>query len=308
MAAKTRLLGSSSLVRADAEETPAEEARDDAGAGTQLKDFINDMQKCMDSFGDSLTKLHSRMDSLEEESKEEKKDAEKEEEPVAEKKEDDAEEAEEAKVPAEPVRAAADKRKDAKRKDNGEDVSEAKASADEDEEEKKEEAHADADMVDLRKQIADLTRKLGDVQRIVPRPMSEIDVDALTDAQARADDVYSEFGKRAPVPLPNEDLMGYRRRVARDLRVHSPALKTVNLHAVADDTAFGELEKQIYADALASARSPMSVPRGELRSVTRRSGGHEITEFHGEPSSWMSPMSGHGVSYATEFLTTNSGR
>ena len=40
------------------------------------------------------------------------------------------------------------------------------------------------------------------------------------------------------------------------------------------------------------ARSPATVPLGELRCVERQNGGHTIREFVGRPASWMNDFAG----------------
>ena len=47
-------------------------------------------------------------------------------------------------------------------------------------------------------------------------------------------------------------------------------------------------ESAIYADAAAAARSPAGVTAGSLRAIKKRDAADRvITEFVGEPSSWM---------------------
>jgi len=145
----------------------------------------------------------------------------------------------------------------------------------------------------LIKRIKTLEKALGDVTLSMPKRRTDKDFHAVSDAQARADEVYVALGKRgAPRPLDGEDLMTYRRRLARDLQPHSGEWKDVNLHAIADDNAFEVLERRIYTDAMAVAMAPVTAEPGTLRPVTRRDGGHEITTYVGEPRSWMDAFAG----------------
>jgi hypothetical protein len=104
--------------------------------------------------------------------------------------------------------------------------------------------------------------------------------------------VFSALGKRAPRPLDGETLLGYRRRLAGELKSHSKAWKDVNITVLADD-ALPVAEAQIYADAAEVARNPIDLPENTLRMVSRRDEtGRNISEFFGKPSSWMSQFSG----------------
>ena len=148
---------------------------------------------------------------------------------------------------------------------------------------------------DVHKRLRRAEEALQDVIKAIPKRRTDDDIHALSDVQARADEVYTALGKRgAPRFLDGEDLMGYRRRIARDLKVHSPEWKEVNLHAITDDSAFEILERRIYADAMSAALAPTTAEPGTLRPITRRSGGHEITEYVGEPRTWMNDFSGLG--------------
>ena len=65
--------------------------------------------------------------------------------------------------------------------------------------------------------------------------------------------------------------------------------------------ALDSIEAQIYADA-ASTRP--TAPDGELRAIPKQSmGGHQITEFVGSPSAWMSALAGPVRQYVKSFLT-----
>lgn len=113
---------------------------------------------------------------------------------------------------------------------------------------------------------------------------------AFADAQARADEVFLALGDSAPRPMRGEDLLAYRLRLARKLQVHSSVWKERDLATIAraDAGAFENIESMVYADAAMAARQPSQVEPGLLREVKRRrQGGGEISEFVGNPITWM---------------------
>lgn len=161
------------------------------------------------------------------------------------------------------------------------DEAEAKAKADAEAAEKKaaEEEKAKADSA-LRAEIEALKAQL-------PRALTDEDMNALADAQAKADSVFAAFGESAPRPLTGETPLAYRRRLAAKLKAHSKDYAEVDL-AKADGALFDIAEKAIYADAFAVAASPASAAAGGLRPVTRRTtSGHTVTEWKGDPESYM---------------------
>lgn len=229
-------------------------ARADAEAGTLDKTL-----KCLDS-------LTARFDAFEEQEKErEQKKADK-------KARKDAAKA--AKADAE-AKAKAD--------------AEAKAKADAEEEEKKKadaaaKAKADAEN-DVRKRIADVEARL-------PKQMTDADYAAMADAQVRADRVCLMHGKRAPRPLDGENLMAYRRRLAGELKEHSPSWKDIDLRVIADDTAFGNIETVIYNDAENAGLHPVAAGEDFLREIIEPDiTGRKISKFVGRPSAWMNQFS-----------------
>jgi hypothetical protein len=141
----------------------------------------------------------------------------------------------------------------------------------------------------------DLRSRLAKIEGAVPRQLSDDDVDAFARAQARADNVYNHFGLTASRPMHGEKLIDYRRRLVAKMQEHSPHWKTANLriHAV-DDASFTVIEDQIYAAAVDAARSPTSVPVGQLREHVETRGGHTYTRFYGRPISWMAPFAPNG--------------
>jgi len=128
---------------------------------------------------------------------------------------------------------------------------------------------------------------------MIPKDTNDKDFHAITDSQARADEVFAKFGQHAPRPLTGETPRLYERRVVRMLKDHSPTWKGADVaQAFADDASFAIVRDQVYAEAAKTALSPNTVKAGQLREVVRKTGGHEIREFIGEPRSWMDPMAG----------------
>lgn len=154
---------------------------------------------------------------------------------------------------------------------------EAKAKADAEAEEKK---RADA-LEEVRKSVADVANRL-------PRQMTDADYAAMADSQVKADRIYGMHGKRAPRPLDGETLMGYRRRMANELKEHSPAWKSIDLRVIADDSAFANIETTIYADAEQAGLHPVEMSSDFLREIVEPDvTGRKISTFVGRPSAWM---------------------
>lgn len=111
---------------------------------------------------------------------------------------------------------------------------------------------------------------------------SRDEMDALADAQARADSVYSALGDRASAPIHGERPIAYRKRLAAKIQHHSAQFGKAALD-VLDDATFQAVESAIYADAMAAALSPATAPKTGLRAVTKRSEtGHVTTEYVGD--------------------------
>lgn len=219
-----------------------------------------------------------------------------------------------------PERVVADKRKDeseeveAKKADDDDDDDAKKSDDDDDYAKKADKARRDAEEEEkekMRKDSEEIARRIADVESRLPKRMSDADYAAMADAQARADAVYSAFGDRAPRALEGETPLAYRRRLAKGIQQHSPKWKKSDLALIAsvDSAAFAEIENDIYADALVSAKSPADIPFGELRAVNRVDSvtGHRMTEFYGEPRSWMARFS-TGRRKAKLNLSPNAGR
>jgi 8-oxo-dGTP pyrophosphatase MutT (NUDIX family) len=183
-------------------------------------------------------------------------------------------------------------RKDMDEKEREKADADAKAKADKakkDAEEEKEKEKADA-AAKARADAEEAVRKrIADVESRLPKQMTDADYAAIADSQVRADRIYSMHGKRAPRALDGETLMAYRRRLANELREHSPAWKTIDLKVIADDAAFGNIENTIYADAEQAGLHPVDAGEDFLREIVSEDAtGRKIKTFVGKPSAWMS--------------------
>ncbi|MBL0907815.1 NUDIX domain-containing protein [Pectobacterium carotovorum] len=197
-------------------------------------------------------------------------------------------EAEEAKAKADADEKAAKEKADTEAKakaDEGELKkleNEAKGEDDKLEAERKAREKADAELSDLRSQMADLKSR-------IPTELTDAERNEVADAQVRADSTFSCFGKRAPMPLSGEKPLAYRRRLMIQLQEHSPDFKAVDLSSIADSALLGFAEKQIYADAQKSAS--LSVGPGMLREIKRADAtGRQISTFEGDPAATWAPF------------------
>lgn len=183
-----------------------------------------------------------------------------------------------AKVDEMPTAMMADKAKrDAEEKEAKEkEEKEAKAKADAEEAEKKEREEEKAKADSIRAELDALKASM-------PRVMSDDDLNALSDAQAKADSVFAAFGETAPRPMVGEAPLSYRRRLAGKLKVHSKTYADADLAEVSG-VFFSKAEEAIYADAMSASMQPNKDQPGQLRQRSYRSPtGHMVTEFFGDP-------------------------
>jgi len=110
----------------------------------------------------------------------------------------------------------------------------------------------------------------------------------MADCQAKADSVYSAFGKSASRPLQGETLMSYRKRMVRGLQAHSDEMKNVNINAIKDEAMLSVVEKRVFADALAASRGNGAIAKGQLIEIHKKDrAGRTITEFRGDMEAWL---------------------
>jgi len=158
-------------------------------------------------------------------------------------------------------------------------------SDDDDDDDRKDSAAKKADAVaGLQRQLADQAATISRLQALM-KPRSDDEHAAFADAQAKADAIFSGFGKHAPRPMEGEDLLDYRKRLATTLKTHSPRWKTSKLNGLPDDV-FSNIEGQIYDDAAMAAANPIDLAAGELRMVTKidPSTGVRSNIFYGKES------------------------
>jgi len=128
------------------------------------------------------------------------------------------------------------------------------------------------------------------------------------DAQAKADSVLAAFGKSASRPLQGEGLMAYRKRLLRGLQAYSDSYKEINLASIKDAALLGLAEKQIFADALVAAKSPMVYAADQLVEINEKDrAGRTITKFKGSMSAWLNDFKVEPMR-ATKFHTSNNVR
>jgi len=133
----------------------------------------------------------------------------------------------------------------------------------------------------LRRTVAEQQAMLQKLSALM-KPRTDEEHSAFADTQARADTVFNGFGQRAPRPLEGEELLSYRKRLARQLKMHSPKWKSAKFRGL-DEEIFTPIEEQIYADAVAAAANPIDLTPGELREVKRVDGmGRTTIEFYGK--------------------------
>lgn len=108
-------------------------------------------------------------------------------------------------------------------------------------------------------------------------------LDALADAQAKADGAYSALGQRATGPMFGETLINYNIRLHRGLQEHSPKWKSVDLRLLAQDhKALNNVCDEIRSDAVASSMNFDKAPEFVHREITQTSPtGHKMTSFVG---------------------------
>ena len=124
------------------------------------------------------------------------------------------------------------------------------------------------------------------------------------DVQAKADSVLAAFGKSASRPLQGESVTAYRKRLLRGLQGYSDAYKSVNVRAISDKALLDIAEKQIFADALAAAKSPVAYGDQLIEHRTTDRAGRTISTFTGSVGAWLDQFKVAPMR-AMEFRTQN---
>ncbi len=144
----------------------------------------------------------------------------------------------------------------------------------EESEEEKDEPKAKAD--------SDLRAEIDRMRAMLPKALSDAELNQLSEVQAKADSVYNHFGDQAPRYMPGESPLQYRRRIVAKLQSNSTKWKGVDLAGV-DDALLGIAEAEIYADSVAAASRHDASVKGTLRPIVRKSAsGHTVTEWVGD--------------------------
>lgn len=240
--------------------TAIDAARADDAGGKKLDKMMSAMDSfCgrMDSFEKKMDSHTARMDAAEE----------------AEKKKADA-------TDKDAIAADEDDEDEKKKK-----ADKAKADAEEAEAKKKADAEDEDKKADAARHLAattEIAQRLINVEKSLPKQMTDAERGEFTAFQVKADEVYSANGSRAPGPVLNEDLVPYRRRLIAGLKHLSPTYKDVDTSAVADAAMLTVIESVVYKDATAASFNPPDLAEGELREIVRvDSLGHKTIEFRG---------------------------
>ena len=129
----------------------------------------------------------------------------------------------------------------------------------------------------------------------------------MDDYRAKADSVLAAFGKSASRPLQGEGVTAYRKRLLRGLQGYSDAYKGVNLRSISDAKLLEIAEKQIYADAMVAAKSPVAYGDALVEHRTTDRAGRTISTFTGKVSAWLDQFKVEPMR-VVEFRTHNVNR
>jgi len=123
----------------------------------------------------------------------------------------------------------------------------------------------------------ELADRLARVEAALPKAITDADHAEMAKIQERADSVYRAHGKMAPGPMHLETSLAYARRLLTGLQGFSERWKTADLGKLSlDATTFGQIETQVYADAIDAANHPTGLAEGELLMVELR---HPVTKL-----------------------------
>ena len=167
---------------------------------------------------------------------------------------------------------------------------------------------------DLRSKLMDVVNALSESQGSTPQEIIEIlnaiptqdftkadedntnqnivasveDESSLAEAQAKADSAYSNMGRRAPAPFAGEKSMDYRKRALIGAQKLAKKFSDVDIRSVSDSATLAILEDQIYQAAQEGVQWAVENTPGYLRKTVRMDeAGRRITEYQGDPNSWL---------------------
>ncbi|WP_176322381.1 hypothetical protein [Burkholderia vietnamiensis] len=149
-----------------------------------------------------------------------------------------------------------------------------------------EESGQNAEIAELRAKIAALEA----ATKAAP-VLSDEEEKAIADAQVHADSIYQMHGQRAPRPMDRENLLAYRRRLAKGLQKFSVSQKDVKISAINDAQYLAYVEREVYADAAKAAQAGITIKRGLQKIEKRGSMGQTYFEYVGDISTWMADSS-----------------
>jgi hypothetical protein len=144
-------------------------------------------------------------------------------------------------------------------------------------------------------EIAQLKRRESEIAaRRHDLSQPSTDISDLAEIASRFDSAYVAVGAgAAPAPLPHETRFSYRRRLASGLQRFSDSWRQSDLYRLGTD-AMRAAEQAILADVSAvCADLTIGNQDGSLRRIDRtNAAGHRITEWAGNPASWLSQFAG----------------
>jgi len=133
---------------------------------------------------------------------------------------------------------------------------------------------------DLRAQIERNERQLS-AMKATP---SIADANEIDKAWSRWDSLYQSLGDQTPRPAPGEKPRAYLRRLADGVKKYTATFKNYVFHDSQQTIDFGLVADQIFAEAMAKAKSPATFRPGVMREVVTVQHGKTRTEFVGPAS------------------------
>jgi len=119
----------------------------------------------------------------------------------------------------------------------------------------------------------------------VPPPLTPAQIAARVEREAahlvrgRADAVFMQYGRSAPLRDDGESILQYRLRLANALKPNSSKAHFEISRGI-DSTSLAPIEQEIYSDALANWRTPADLAPNQMREIIKIDGaGRAIHEF-----------------------------
>jgi len=140
------------------------------------------------------------------------------------------------------------------------------------------------------KRLADLEAELARI-KAAQKPLTMDDRNEIAKIHLRYDSLCQMLGDQAPLHMPGETPIAYRRRCADSVRKHTENFKTYVIHDALDLTAFGLMEEAIIREATAAAKNP----KGDdgalvLREVRTTENGKQVSRFFGDSRAAWAPF------------------